>query len=186
MPQGDQAVHIGILGASRQEIQGKFDMRLDFDARTFDSEALQIKIRGMVELLPLDVMGVVDRVGLVKFLFSAIDPTMAEFLIKDVEAAAQAEIEDEQLQFTKIAAGTEPQLKQDGQNSQLRLQTLQQIIQANPAVQQRYAQDEIFKNMLDARMQAFSFALQQQQNAQIGRVGAQPALEKMAQQGGMA
>ena len=168
--------------ASRQEIQGKFDMRLDFDARTFDSEALQVKIKGMVELLPLDVMGVVDRVGLVKFLFSAIDPTMAEFLIKDVEAASQQEIEDEQLQFTKIAAGTEPQLKSDGQNAQLRLQTLQQIVQANPAVQQRYQQDEIFKNMLDARMQAFSFALQQQQNAQIGRVGAQPALEKMAQQ----
>jgi len=33
-------------------------------------------------------------------------------------------------------------------------------------------------------MQAFQFALQQQQNAQIGRVGAQPALEKMAQQQG--
>lgn len=170
--------------ASRQEIQGKFDMRLDFDARTFDSEALQIKIKGMIELLPLDVMGVVDRVGLVRFLFSSIDPNMAEFLIKDVEAAAQQEIEDEQLQFTKIAAGTEPQLKKDGQNAQLRLQTLQQIVQANPAVQQRYQQDQIFKSMLDARMQAFSFALQQQQNAQIGRVGAQPALEKMAQQQG--
>lgn len=170
--------------ASRQEIQGKFDMRLDFDARTFDSEALEVKIKGLIELLPLDVMGVVDRVGLVRFLFSAIDPNMAEFLIKDVEAAAQQEIEDEQLQFTKIAAGTEPPLKSDGQNAQLRLQTLQQIVQANPAVQQRYAQDEIFKSMLDARMQAFSFALQQQQNAQIGRVGAQPALEKMAQQGG--
>jgi len=170
--------------ASRQEIQGKYDMRLDFDARTFDSEALQIKIKGMIELLPLDVMGVVDRVGLVKFLFSAIDPTMAEFLIKDVEAAAQQEIEDEQLQYTKIAAGTEPPLKGDGQNAQLRLQTLQGIVQANPAVQQRYQQDEIFRNMLDARMQAFQFALQQQQNAQIGRVGAQPALEKMAQQQG--
>ena len=170
--------------ASRQEIQGRFDMRLDFDARTFDSEALEVKIKGLIELLPLDVMGVVDRVGLVRFLFSAIDPNMAEFLIKDVEAAAQQEIEDEQLQFTKIAAGTEPPLKSDGQNAQLRLQTLQQIVQANPAVQQRYAQDEIFKSMLDARMQAFSFALQQQQNAQIGRVGAQPALEKMAQQGG--
>lgn len=167
--------------ASRQEIQGKFDMRLDFDARTFDSEALQVKIKGMVELLPLDVMGVVDRVGLVKFLFSAIDPTMAEFLIKDVEAASQQEIEDEQLAFTKIAAGTEPPLKSDGQNAQLRLQTLQQIVQANPAVQQRYAQDEIFKSMLDARMQAFSFALQQQQNAQIGRQGTLPALQQGGQ-----
>ena len=172
--------------ASRQEIQGKFDLRLDFDARTFDSEALQVKIKGLIELLPLDVMGVVDRVGLVRYLFGSIDPNMAEFLIKDVEAAAQAEIEDEQLQYTKIAAGTEPPLKEGGQNAQLRLQTLQGIIQANPAVAQRYQQDEIFKAMLDARMQAFSFALQQQQNAQIGRVGAQPALEKMAQQGGAA
>lgn len=172
--------------ASRQEIQGKFDLRLDFDTRTFDSEALQVKIKGLIELLPLDVMGVVDRVGLVRYLFGSIDPNMAEFLIKDVEAAAQAEIEDEQLQYTKIAAGTEPPLKEGGQNAQLRLQTLQGIIQANPAVAQRYQQDEIFKAMLDARMQAFSFALQQQQNAQIGRTGAQPALEKMAQQGGAA
>ena len=169
--------------ATRQEIQGKFDLRLDFDARTFDSEALEVKIRGLIELLPLDVMGVVDRVGLVRFLFSAIDPNMAEFLIKDVDAAAQKEIEDEQLAYTKIAAGTEPPLKPDGENAQLRLQTLQGIVQANPALQQRYQQDEIFKAMLDARMQAFQFALQQQQNAQIGRVGAQPALQKMAQQG---
>jgi hypothetical protein len=168
--------------ASRQEIQGKFDLRLDFDARTFDSEALEVKIKGLIELLPLDVMGVVDRVGLVRFLFSAIDPNMAEFLIKDVDAAAQQEIDDEQVQFTKIAAGTEPPLKESGQNAQLRLQTLQGIVQANPALQQRYQQDEIFKAMLDARMQAFQFALQQQQNAQIGRVGAQPALQKMAQQ----
>ena len=170
--------------ASRQEIQGKFDMRLDFDARTFDTEGMETKIKGLASLIPLDVMGVIDRVGLVKFLFSSIDSNMAEFLIKDVEAAAQQEIEDEQVQYTKIAAGTEPPLKEDGQNAQLRLQTLQGIIQANPAVQQRYQQDEIFRGMLDARMQAFSFALQQQQNAQIGRVGAQPALQKMAQQQG--
>ena len=170
--------------ASRQEIQGKFDLRLDFDARTFDSEALQMKVKGLMELLPLDVMGVVDRVGLVRFLFSAIDPNMAEFLIKDVDAAAQQEIEDEQLAYTKIAAGTEPPLKPDGENAQLRLQTLQGIVQANPAIQQRLQQDEIFRAMLDARMQSHQFKLQQQENAQIGRVGAQPALQKMAQQGG--
>ena len=169
--------------ATRQEIQGKFDLRLDFDARTFDSEALQIKVKGLMELLPLDVMGVVDRVGLVRFLFSAIDPNMAEFLIKDVDAAAQQEVEDEQVQFTKIAAGTEPPLKESGENAQLRLQTLQGIVQANPAIQQRLQQDEIFRAMLDARMQSHQFKLQQQENAQIGRVGAQPALQKLAQEG---
>ena len=72
--------------------------------------------------------------------------------------------------------------KEGGQNAQVRLQTLQQIIQSNPAVSQRYQQDEIFRRMLDARMQAFTFQLQQAQNAVIGRVGAQPALQQMAQE----
>lgn len=172
--------------ASRDEIQGKYDLRLDFDARNYDTQALQTKLKALLELIPLDVMGVVDRVGLVQFLFSTIDPNMAEFLIRPVDAAAQQEIEDEQLAYTKIAAGTEPPLKPEGENAQLRLQTLQQIINSNPAIQQRYQQDEIFRSMLDARLQSHRFKLQQQENAQIGRVGAQPALAKMAQQGGAA
>jgi hypothetical protein len=47
---------------------------------------------------------------------------------------------------------------------------------------QRYQSDEIFKRMIDARMQAFNFQLQQQQNAVIGRTGAQPALQQMQQE----
>jgi hypothetical protein len=39
-------------------------------------------------------------------------------------------------------------MKEGGQNAQVRLQTLQQIIQSNPAVSQRYQQDEIFRRML--------------------------------------
>jgi len=112
----------------------------------------------------------------------AVDPNLADVLVQDIGKATQAEQEDEQVQFAKIAAGTEPPLKEGGQNAQVRLQTLQQIIQSNPAVSQRYQQDEIFRRMLDARMQAFQFQLQQQQNAVIGRTGAQPALQKMAQE----
>ena len=36
--------------------------------------------------------------------------------------------------------------------------------------------------MIEARMKAFEFQLQQQQNAQIGRVGSQPGLQKVAEQ----
>ena len=86
---------------------------------------------------------------------------MASMLVQDIGAATQQEIEDEQGAFAKIAAGTEPPMKEGGQNAQVRLQTLQQIIQSNPAVSQRYQQDEIFRRMLDARMQAFKFQLQQ-------------------------
>jgi hypothetical protein len=168
--------------ASRQDIQGKYDLRLDFDARTLDSEALKIKLQGLTQLIPLDTQGVIDRAGLVKFLFGSIDPNLSELLIRDAEAASQQEIDDEQVQFTKIAAGTEPPLKGEGQNFQLRLQTLQNIIQSNPAIQQRLQQDQIFAAMLNARMESFAFQVQQQQNAQIGRVGAQPGLQKVAEE----
>ena len=168
--------------ATREDIQGKYDLNLDFDARVLDNEALKIKLQGLTELTQLDTMGVIDRAGLVKFLCSSIDPTLADMLVKDVQAAQQAEVEDEQLQFTKIAAGTEPPLKEGGQNVQLRAQTLQGIIQSNPAIQQRLQQDQIFAAMIEARMKAFEFQMQQQQNAQIGRVGSQPGLQKVAEQ----
>jgi hypothetical protein len=96
-------------------------------------------------------------------MFQAIDPNMASMLVQDIGAATAAEQEDEQGAFAKIAAGTEPPLKEGGQNAQVRLQTLQTIIQSNPAVQQRYQQDEIFRKIIDARAQGFQFQLQQDQ-----------------------
>jgi hypothetical protein len=171
------------FSASPQDIRGRFDITAEFDARLLDSEALGAKLDYLAKVLvPLDSFGVIDRAGLVKYMFQAVDPNMAAMLVQDIGAATQQEIEDEQGAFAKIAAGTEPPMKEGGQNAQVRLQTLQQIIQSNPAVSQRYQQDEIFRRMLDARMQAFQFQLQQSQNAVIGRVGAQPALQQMAQE----
>jgi hypothetical protein len=171
------------FSASPQDIRGRFDITAEFDARLLDNEALGAKLDYLAKVLvPLDSFGVIDRAGLVKYMFQAVDPNMASMLVQDIGAATQQEIEDEQGAFAKIAAGTEPPMKEGGQNAQVRLQTLQQIIQSNPAVSQRYQQDEIFRRMLDARMQAFNFQLQQSQNAVIGRVGAQPALQQMAQE----
>jgi hypothetical protein len=171
------------FSASPQDIRGRFDITAEFDARLLDNEALGAKLKYLSEILvPMDSFGVIDRAGLVKYMFQAVDPNMASMLVQDIGAATQQEIEDEQGAFAKIAAGTEPPMKEGGQNAQVRLQTLQQIIQSNPAVSQRYQQDEIFRRMLDARMQAFNFQLQQSQNAVIGRVGAQPAFQQMAQE----
>ena len=171
------------FAASPQDIRGRFDITAEFDARLLDAEALGAKLKYLSEILvPMDSFGVIDRAGLVKYMFQAVDPNMASMLVQDIGAATQAEQEDEQSAFAKIAAGAEPPLKEGGQNAQVRLQTLQGIVQSNPAVQQRYQQDEIFRKMIDARAQAFQFQLQQQQNAVIGRTGAQPALQKMAQE----
>jgi hypothetical protein len=171
------------FNASPADIRGRFDITAEFDARMLDAEALGAKLDYLAKILvPMDSFGVIDRVGLIKYMFQAVDPNMASMLVQDIGAATQAEQEDEQAAFAKIAAGAEPPLKEGGQNAQVRLQTLQGIVQSNPAVQQRYQQDEIFRKMIDARAQAFQFQLQQQQNAVIGRTGAQPALQKMAQE----
>lgn len=162
---------------SREQIQGKFDLVAEFDVRDLDNEFLGKKLDYIAKLaVPLDVAGVIDRAGLVKFIMGAVDPSLAQQVVREAEVATAAEAEDEQLAYTKIAAGTEPPLPQQGVNAQLRMQVLQGIVQANPQVQQRYGADEIFRTMIDARMKALQFQMQQVQNAQIGRVGAAPAL----------
>ena len=171
------------FSAAREDIQGKFDLTIDFDAKNLDAEALGVKLDYISKaVVPLDTAGVIDRAGLVKFIMGAVDPVLAQMLVRDPGPAAAMEANEEQLAFTKIAAGTEPELPGEGVNHQLRAQVLQGIIQSNPAVQQRYGQDEIFRGMIDARMKALQFQLQQQQNAQIGRMGTMPALQQQSPQ----
>jgi hypothetical protein len=122
------------FNASPADIRGRFDITAEFDARMLDAEALGAKLDYLAKILvPMDSFGVIDRVGLIKYMFQAVDPNMAAMLVQDIGAATQQEIEDEQ-GLRKIAAGTEPPMKEGGQNAQVRLQTLQQIIQSNPAV----------------------------------------------------
>lgn len=167
------------FSASREDIQGKFDLSVTFDAKQLDSELLGIKLEYITKnLVPMDNMGVIDRAGLVKFIMSTVDPNIADLIVRDPGPAAQIEADEEQLAFTKIAAGTEPPLPQEGVNFQLRAQVLQGILQSNPALQQRYQQDEIFRTMIDARLKAFAFQNQQAQNAIIGRQGTLPALQQ--------
>jgi len=163
--------------ATREAIQGKFDLNVTFDAKQFDSELLGTKLEYITKaIVPMDQMGVIDRAGLVKFIMNAVDPNIADLIVRDPGPAAAIEANEEQIAYTKIAAGTEPELPAEGQNHQLRLQVLLGIIQGNPEVQQRYASGGKFREMLDARIQGHQFQVQQQQNAIIGRQGVMPAL----------
>jgi hypothetical protein len=167
---------------TREAIQGKYDLVAEFDVRDLDDEHLGKKLQYIAQVaVPLDVAGVIDRANLVKFIIGAVDPSLANQIVRSEQAATAAEAEEEQLALTKISAGIEPPLPEQGVNPQLRLQVLQGAIQANPALQQRYAQDEIYKAMVDARGQALQFQMTQIQNAQIGRVGAVPALSAQPQ-----
>lgn len=168
-----------IFDQSRDGIQGRYDLSMQFDARDLDHEFLEQKINLIAQMVtPLDSVGVLDRVGLIQRIMDAIDPNMAEELIKPQEEVTQKEIEEEKIEFAKMESGVESTLKPDGsgQNVQLRMQVLQDIIQKNPNVQQKMQEDEVFSALVQQRMKHFQFLMQQRQNAQIGRVGVESVL----------
>ena len=103
---------------------------------------------------------------------------LANRLTRPVETANQSEIDDETVNFAKIASGVEPPMMEDGQNYALRRQTLLDIGQKNP---------EAFRALtpqswaiLEARLKHFDGMLEQQKNAVIGRTMAAPALPEVA------
>ena len=174
------------IARGRAEIQGMFDVSIDFDAKDLDMEHVikKAEIIGRY-ILPMDTLGTAKRDLLVARLFGGIDPNLADDVLVPVEAANQKEISEEQINFAKIAAGVEPDMKKEGENHALRLQVLQAIGQANPAAMENLTEDS--QKILQNRVKHLQFMQQQQQNKQIGRVGTSPAqMQQQAPQAGLA
>ena len=178
---GQQAQQPGGNGhepVTPEEIRGQFDVSLVVDVRDLDPELQAMKLKMVNEMiLPGDVGGVIDRARYTRRLMYMIDPELADEVVQDIGSVQQREVEDEQVQMTKLIAGIEAPMKGEGQNAQLRKQVMEQTIQANPELMQRYNQpDGMFRKLVDARAQHFQHMLDQEQNKQIGRIGVRPVL----------
>jgi hypothetical protein len=163
---------------SRQEIQGKYDLQVVFDARNLNSELLKEKLELInTFVLPLDRFGAVDLAKMVQMTLGAVDPIMAEAVLQSVEAASEKQVAEEQDVLSKMVAGIEvPMEPQPGMNYGLRMQVLQEAVQKNPELQQMIAGRPVLQKMVQTRMEFLQFQAQQQQNAVTGRIGAQPVL----------
>ena len=160
------------LAMSRDEIQGQYDIILNYQVANTDQELL----RGKLELLKVivgefDINGIVDRTELMSVVFSYLDPILGERLLRPAESADQMQIDDEKTSFAKIFAGMEDDIK-PGQAHGLRLQVLDEIMSNNGAAAKRYMEDPQFKENIDKRRQQHQHQLEQAENAQIGRLGA--------------
>tara|TARA_R110002167_G_scaffold337245_3_gene544700 strand:- start:15226 stop:17409 length:2184 start_codon:yes stop_codon:yes gene_type:complete len=161
----------------RSEIQGKFDLVMSFDSKDLDMEYVMKKAEIIGKfILPIDTLSTIQRDKLVQKLFAGLDPSLASATIQPVQNANMKEAMEEQINFTKIATGVEPPMQEEGQNHQLRLQTLNQIAQANPEAVNRLPEDS--KQILQARLDHLNHMIEQQTvNKQYGRLGAVPALQ---------
>lgn len=189
LPDDDVAQIVGPLQRpfhiTRAEIQSEYELSGTVDLRSIDNDFLKEKLGFLTQLAQLDTMGLLDRAAMLKAGAEAIDYSFADMAIQNPQAASQKEIEDEQTKIDLIIGSGQDQPLPQGANYQLRLQTLQSkmgSITSNPATSQIIQQNPKILQVIMNRAQYFQRQLQQQQNAQIGRMQVSETFSKQAPQ----
>lgn len=163
------------LHATREEIQGQFDLAIAFDVRMLDPEHASEVMSLIEQAMAMDVNGIVDHDETLAYVFGMVEPNLGERLLKPGESASLEQVEDEGTVFVKLMAGV-PVAVKPGQAYQLRLQTLTQLLQNNPGAQQLVQNNENVKQAFEERVKGLQLQISQQQNAVRGRGG--PAFQK--------
>lgn len=163
---------------TREEIAGSFDFVLEFDVKSLDMEYLEKRWSALKDAFSIPgVAGQVPTVPVVSWLLNNIDATLADMVTGSLSERNAAEAEQEKAALAMMLAGVEPAVT-ESMDASTRLRAMQEQMQINPNVQAAYAQGGAFAEMMNARMQAFQFAIQQKtENAQTGRTGFKPVME---------
>ncbi len=154
----------------------RHNFALSFDVRDIDGEFTQKKLDAVAKIvLPADVMGVLDRRKLIEAMLRAVDPTMPNELMVDNAEASQAMFNDVRNEVAQMALGNVPNFTESDPAAETKLQFLQQIIQGNPKYQEALQGDERFAELLEAFLKNLTMSVQQDRNAQTGRLGVDAA-----------
>ena len=149
-----------------------FDVTISYDVLNTDPEKQENKLNQMVSLLQLDRNGRINVDNLLTLIAGSVDPVLADGVLEPVEVAQEKLLKDITDDLSKIYAGIEVPARPSG--AQAALQVVQQYSQ-QPDVQKRLQEDEAFAARLQKYAGQYQFAIQQSQNAQIGRIGTQPS-----------
>ena len=79
------------LPGSQAEIQGAYDFAVKFDVRELDSDYVIGKMKAIIDLLPIDTAGTVDRAKLMSIAVSMVDPVLGQSVMSDQRGATLVE-----------------------------------------------------------------------------------------------
>lgn len=159
-----------------------FDVTISYDVLNTDPERQENKLNQMVSLLQLDRNGRINVDNLLTMIASSIDPVLADGVLEPVEVAQEKMLKDITDDLSKIYAGIEVPARPSA--AQAALQIIQQYSQQED-IQKRLQENEAFAQRLQKYAGQYQFAVQQSENAQIGRIGTQPAQMGSTQTQGM-
>jgi len=149
-----------------------YDIIISYDVLNSDPETQEKKLQQMVALTQLDRSGRINVDNLLDAAANSIDPVLADRVLQPTEAAQEQVVRQVTDDLTKIFAGIEMPARPNG--AQIALTVIQQYA-AQPDIAQRLQSDEAFAARIEKYAGQYTFQMQQAQNAQIGRVGTEPA-----------
>ena len=149
-----------------------YDIMISYDVLNSDPETQEKKLNQMVALTQLDRSGRINIDSLLDAAANSIDPVLADRVLQPTEAAQEQVVNQVTDDLAKIFAGIEMPARPNG--AQIALTVIQQYA-SQPDIAQRLQSDEAFAARLEKYAGQYTFQMQQAQNAQIGRVGTEPA-----------
>lgn len=162
-----------VKGLKREDITGRFGIRLTLDPDNLNGEKLMKKLTTFSQILGMDKRGEVDTSPVLRHALFTLFPEISKRTIKPADQLMADDLANEQENFVKIKAGVMPQMNTEGGwNYRARLQWWQQLQQENPEA------IESMPPRSQEMMQQWLEALQQQdtqfgENAEIGKTGVQ-------------
>jgi hypothetical protein len=169
------------------DIHSQYDFNVRFDVRDTDPEFVQKKLEAIIKtVVPLDSGGIIDRNKLVKLVIESISPDAARELVIDQATASQKLYKDVVSDIGLMMLGNEAQYIEGDPAASSKLQFAQQVLQKNPKAQQALQGDQIFQILFQNYMKQLQFSIDQEKNAQIGRIGVSPASEEIQEEFGKA
>ena len=150
----------------------EFDIIVNYDVLNSDPEVIEQKIEAFKNLTQLDSSGRININNLLEVAAASIDPVLSDNILQPAEQAQEQVMKDVTDDLAKIYAGIEMPARPTG--GQIALQMIQQYT-AQPDIGQRVQVDQAFAARLQKYAGQYTFQMQQMQNAQIGRIGTNPA-----------
>ena len=149
-----------------------FDINISFDLLNNDPDTHETRLGQFVQLMQMDRNNRINADALIENMANSIDPVLADSIMQPAEQAQQQIVKFVTDDLSKIYAGIETGARPNG--GQIAMQVIQQYT-SQPDIAQRLHQDEAFRNRIQKYAGQYQFALQQMQNAQIGKIGTAPA-----------
>lgn len=149
-----------------------FDVIVNYDVLNNDPEVQEQKIEAFKALTQFDQTGRINLDNLLEIAAASIDPVLSDGILQPAQDGQEDVMKDVTDDLAKIFAGIEMPARPTG--GEIAMQVIEQYA-SQPDIAQRLQTDQMFAERIQKYQGQYTFQMQQQQNAQIGRIGTAPA-----------